>query len=144
MIKASEKDHRDMMMHSGHEIDVIVSAGTVLAETCHNLAVSGGWWNDLKTGENLKGKRNVGEMLALIHSEISEALEGSRKNLMDAHLQHRPSIEVELADAVIRIMDLSGGLNLDLPGAIAEKLLYNMRRADHKPENRRAEGGKAF
>jgi len=53
-------------------------------------------------------------------------------------------LEVELADAVIRIFDMAGGLNLDLGGAIAEKLQYNASRADHKPENRRQPGGKAF
>jgi hypothetical protein len=83
-------------------------------------------------------------MLCLIHSEISEAMEGYRKNLMDDHLPHRPMIEVELADAMIRIGDLAEGLGLDLGGAVAEKLAFNARRADHKPEARRAAGGKAF
>jgi len=78
------------------------------------------------------------------HSEVSEAMEGARKNLMDDHLPERPMLEVELADAVIRIMDLAGGLNLDLGGAIADKLLYNTERADHKPENRAKYNGKVF
>jgi hypothetical protein len=41
-------------------------------------------------------------------------------------------------------MDMAGGLGLDVPGAIAEKLAYNQSRADHKPEARAAAGGKAF
>lgn len=53
-------------------------------------------------------------------------------------------LEVELADAVIRIFDTAGGLGLDLPGALAEKLAYNARRQDHKPDARKAEGGKKF
>ena len=49
---------------------------------------------------------------------------------------------MELADAVIRIMDLAGAVGLDLGGAVAEKLDYNQKRADHKPENRAKDGGK--
>jgi|SRR6516165_9584582 hypothetical protein len=109
---------------------------------CHAQSVEAGWYRDPKTGGTKD--RNVGEMLALVHSEISEALEGHRKNLMDDHLPDRPMIEVELADAVIRIADLAGYLGLDLGGAVIEKLAYNRKRADHKLENRAKDGGKAF
>lgn len=113
-----------------------------LVEACHGASVRGGWWHDLKTGEKLE--RNVGEQLCLIHSEISEAMEGHRKDLMDDKLPHRKAIEVELADALIRIFDLGGGLNLDLPGALVEKMAYNQTREDHRPENRVKAGGKAY
>lgn len=109
-----------------------------------------GWWTNLETGEDLtsklgeKPKRNVPEMLCLIHSEVSEAMEGHRKNLMDDKLPHRPMLEVELADAVIRILDMCGGIGLDLQGAIYEKLAYNAQREDHKVENRLKENGKKF
>ena len=109
---------------------------------CHDAAVRSGWWNDPETGEKLD--RNIGELLALIHSEISEALEGYRKGKMDDHLPDRTSFEVELADAVIRIFDLSGHLNLDLGGAIYEKVLYNQTRSDHTHAARKAPGGKRF
>jgi NTP pyrophosphatase (non-canonical NTP hydrolase) len=111
-----------------------------LVSLCHGAAVRGGWWHDLHTNEPLQ--RNVAEMLCLIHSEVSEALEGHRKNLMDDKLPHRSMLEVELADTVIRIADLCGGLKLDLAGAILEKLEYNAKREDHKIENRKKEGGK--
>ena len=115
-----------------------------LQAVCHQAAVSAGWWTDLKTGESLRGKRNVAELLCLVHSEISEAMEGHRKNLMDDKLPHRKMLEVELADAVIRIMDLAGSLDLDVGGALVEKMEYNAIRDDHKIENRVKEGGKSF
>lgn len=122
--------------------DAIIQGIGDLVSICHDASVKGGWWHDIKTGEPLS--RNVGELLCLIHSEISEAMEGHRKNKMDEHLPHRLSIEVELADALIRIADLAGGLDLDLGGAVAEKLEFNAQRADHKREARLAPGGKAY
>jgi NTP pyrophosphatase (non-canonical NTP hydrolase) len=101
------------------------------------------WWHDPATGEPLLN-RNVPEMLCLIHSEISEAMEAHRKDLMDDKLPKRKGIEVELADALIRICDTAEGLDLDLAGAVRDKLVFNASRADHKPENRIAEGGKAY
>ncbi len=100
------------------------------------------WWIDPTTGKNKD--RNVGEMLCLVHSENSEALEGHRKNLMVDKLPHRKMLEVELADALIRIMDISAGLGLDIGGAFSEKMAYNAIREDHKLENRIKPGGKAY
>lgn len=104
--------------------------------------VAAGWYTDVTTG--LRRDRNVGELLMLIVSEVSEGMEGHRKNLMDDKLPHRQMLEVEMADACIRIFDLCGYLNLDLGGAIAEKRKFNANRADHKMEARTAPGGKAF
>lgn len=113
-------------------------------EVAHEQSRKAGWWTDPKTGDDLTKTFNVAEKLCLVHSEISEAMEGHRKNLMDDHLPHRTMIEVELADAVIRIADLAGAMRLDVGGAIAEKLEYNKSRADHKLENRIKTGGKAY
>lgn len=115
---------------------------TDLVSVAHGAAREAGWYTAPKTGRPIK--RNIPEMIALIHSELSEALEAYRKTRMDDHLPHRLGIEVEMADAVIRIADLSGHLGLDLAGAILEKMAYNAKREDHKIENRKKSGGKAF
>ncbi len=113
-----------------------------LVQICYNASFKAGWHTDLQTGELLD--RNKGEMLCLIHSEISEAMEGERKGLMDDHLPNRPMAEVELADALIRICDYAGRFGYDLGGAVADKLEYNKNRADHKVENRLKDDGKKF
>lgn len=132
---------------------VVINGLNALVEMCHNNSYAAGWWADLESGKNLRdevrnstrlGKALVAEKLCLIHSETSEAMEGHRKGLMDDKLPHRSMIEVELADAVIRIADLAGALNLDLGGAVQEKLEFNRHRPDHKLENRISEGGKAY
>lgn len=123
-------------------IDIICHGINAAVFDSHGASKAAGWYTDINTG--LPIQRNVPEMLALIHSEISEALEGVRKGKQDDHLPHRPSVEVELADALIRIFDLAGYLNLDLAGAYAEKRDYNDKRADHKIENRLKAEGKKF
>lgn len=122
--------------------DAVSESINTLVRAIHQRNVDAGWWTDIETGE--RKDRNVGELLCLIHSEISEAMEGYRKNLNDDKLPHRPMIEVELADAFIRMLDLCGALNLDLGGAFVEKLNYNLSREDHKIENRLGENGKKF
>jgi len=120
-------------------------AKTIINNLCDDLHfdnVDAGWYTDIKTGLPLE--RNIGEIIALIHSELSEALEACRKGLNDDKLPHRLGIEVELADAVIRIMDLCGYQKLDLGGAMLEKIAYNRQRADHKLQNRLKDGGKKF
>jgi NTP pyrophosphatase (non-canonical NTP hydrolase) len=99
------------------------------------------WWQD-PSGNPIQ--RNKGELLALIHSEISEALEGERKDLMDDKLPHRKMAEVELVDALIRIFDYAGGFGYDLEGAYQEKRNYNAKRKDHTHEHRNQSGGKKF
>lgn len=124
---------------------IIVIAGQELQDACHTASLKAGWWHDIHTGEPIINRPHVvGEKLMLIVSEVAEAMEGNRKNLMDDKLPHRKMCEVELADAVIRAFDLAGALGFDLGSAIAEKLKYNASREDHKIENRRKAGGKAF
>lgn len=107
---------------------------------CH--ATNQHWWHDPATGARLN--RNKGELLMLIVSEISEAMEGERKDLMDDKLPHRKMAEVELADALIRIFDYAGAYGYDLEGAVLDKRVYNANRADHQAAARLAAGGKKW
>jgi hypothetical protein len=118
----------------------VVDAIDLLVDICHSASVRGGWWNDLTTGEPLE--RNKLEMLALIHSEVSEATEGVRKGINDDHLPQYPMETVEIADMFVRGFDYAGGHGLTVGEAFFDKILYNANRADHKPENRMKEGGK--
>ena len=112
---------------------------------CHWASYNAGWWHDPETGGALIDNPYViPTKLMLIVSELAEGMEGFRKGLKDDHLPHRDMLEVELADAVIRIADLAGALHYDLAGAIVEKMAYNAKRADHKVRNRQQVGGKKF
>ncbi len=106
---------------------------------CHRA--SSKWWYDQ---DGLKLDRNKGELICLMHSELSEAMEGERKDLMDDKLPHRKMAEVELADVLIRIFDYCGAYGYDLDGAIREKIEFNRTREDHTKEARAKEGGKKF
>ena len=128
----TEDEQADMWV--SHQINAVVA-------DCHRAAKDAGWWVGIDPHTDI---HVVPAKLALVHSEISEALEGHRKSLMDDKLPDRTMFEVELADAVIRIFDLAGAMGLDLGGALVEKVTYNASRADHKPENRAAEGGKKY
>jgi NTP pyrophosphatase (non-canonical NTP hydrolase) len=117
--------------------------GTTLNQICAEVhEANKQWWVDLETGQ--PKERNLGEMLMLCVSELAEAMEGHRKNLPDDKLPHRPMLEVELADCLIRILDLAAGKGLDLGGAFDEKMAYNADRADHKIENRLKQHGKKY
>ena len=146
-------------------MDALPKTINALTTICHMRSYEAGWWHCNKTGLPLKPgdapegfKLNeqaasfqaamfpyiVATKLMLTVSEVSEAMEGHRKGLNDDKLIDRPMIEVELADAVIRICDLAGALGLDLGGAITAKLDFNSIRPDHQTVNRRKPGGKAY
>lgn len=143
-------------MENSYDISLSVSH---LVRVCHEASSAAGWWGpfivksavipghkdaiEIAHGTQL-GRALVGQKLMLIVSEVAEAMEGHRKGLQDDKLPHRPMIEVELADAVIRIADLAGAMGLDLGGAIVEKMAFNATRPDHKAEVRAAQGGKAY
>ena len=101
-----------------------------LAKEVHATAKKKGWWD----GED----RNDGELICLMHSELSEALEGLREgNPPDKHVPEFSSVEVELADTIVRIMDYAAARGYDVSGALVAKKNYNTTR-EHK------HGGKKF
>lgn len=86
----------------------------------HRIAREHGWHDE---------EHEDGTRLALIHCEISEALQALRDgNRADKHCPDFSSLEIELADVVIRIMDYAGLQNLDIAGAIIAKMHYNETR----------------
>lgn len=116
--------------------------GLVYAQRlAHKTAADAGWYRNPVTGEPVE--RNFGEVVALMHSELSEALEADRKGLRDNKLPHRDGREVEFADCIIRILDTAAALGLDVAGAVIEKNRFNRERADHKLAHRAA-GGKRY
>ena len=98
-----------------------------LIENSHRCSREHGWW-DADDAYNLPTK------IALMHSELSEVLEEFRKHGLDQgrmiyHKDGKPEgIAVELADAIIRICDMAGGLHIPLVEALEVKLEYNESR----------------
>ena len=87
---------------------------------------SNGWWDE---------KVTIVELCALVHCEVSEAIECYRDRKVDMYYAHdstppgKPEgLPSELADVVIRVLDMCGRLNIDLEQAIAEKMIYNTKR----------------
>lgn len=88
----------------------------------HENSIKHGFWSN---SDNI----NIPTKLALIHSEVSEALESHRTDKNESeHIEGFTGLEEELADVIIRIMDLSFYLNLDLARAVIAKHKYNTTR----------------
>lgn len=109
----------------------------------HAMAVGKGWWPDLNFGPI--SHQRIAVALSLIHSEISEALEEVRDDNLETYwvtpakerIHNRDEappdakpegLPIELADVVIRCMDLAGALGIDLEQSIADKVAFNATR----------------
>ena len=83
-----------------------------LAQICHSIAVEKGFWEK---------ERNIGEALMLIVTELAEAMEAHRH-------QDQANFKEELADTFIRLLDLCGGLKIDIEDEIHQKCIKNKQR----------------
>lgn len=162
-----------------------MNALSELQDKCFRASYQAGWWHHADTGlPYIPGDRTNCESMiewnelscdtrslithywpmmiackiALIHSEVSEAMGAHRIAGMDDKLSHRLGIETEMADSMIRQFDLAGAMTyaaqlrtvdpkthqFDLDAAISEKMGFNANRSDHKISNRRKPGGKIY
>ena len=80
---------------------------------CHRVAKDKGWWDT---------ERNDGELIALMHSELSEALEAMREHAS------KDAVAEELADCCIRIFDYCGARDIELEATLRKKIEYNKTR----------------
>ncbi len=87
-----------------------------MCELCHSIAKSKGFW-DVPAGQ----KRNIGEALMLVVTELAEGMEAHRK-------QDEANFREELADTFIRLFDLCGGLGIDVESEIMKKCEKNKLR----------------
>jgi len=130
-----ETNYQRMLSTAGHRIDD-------LSALCHLANNAAGWWLDSVTRE--PKPRNFGELIALMHSELSEALEGDRKDLLSDKIPGFTAVEEEFADLLIRLFDTAGAKQLRLGDAFLAKMRYNQTRPDHQLENRAKPDGKKY
>lgn len=106
-----KNNKRNRLVNSSQEPNFISINNFI--DTCHKIAKKKGWWDK---------KRSDGEVIALMHSELSEALEAMRNN------HSKESIAEELADCCIRIFDYCGQEKIDLERALLKKIEKNKSR----------------
>ncbi len=83
-----------------------------LSRLCHTIAVEKGFWDS---------ERNLGEALMLVVTELAEAMEAHRR-------QDKANFREEIADSFIRLLDLCGGLGIDIEEEIHKKSMKNKKR----------------
>lgn len=93
-------------------------------DEAHKIAKEKGWWDK---------ERNVGEILMLVVSELSEAMEEYRDGGFLDEVRYGTSgkpegFPIEIADTLIRIADLCGKYDIDIEEAVKIKMSYNLKR----------------
>lgn len=112
-------------LDKAEETAFIEAAISILIKECHETAVSKGWWDE---------PRSDGECIALMHSELSEALEYARKKFVGGphapsdHLPGTTGIAEEMADVLIRVFDYCGDRGIPLGRALLDKMAFNTTR----------------
>lgn len=111
-------------------MEEFVQAWERMQNESHEIAVSKGWFDD--------GDRNFGELIALCHAELSEALEAARNDDPESIvIEGFGCVEEELADLVIRVMGLARYRGYRVAKAVVAKMEYNRSRP-------KRHGGKLF
>lgn len=117
----------------------IVTKGTIgdIARLVNSIALKSGWWNkyeDMRFATTING---TAEKLLMIHTEVSEAVEDLRVSLSDTELTSityesgdgKPcGFPTELADIIIRTLDLAEWLGIDIEDALVRKISHNQLR----------------
>lgn len=109
--------------------DLFLSEIASAAEACYENSKAHGFWPERERPALYDyHTRNKGEMIALMHSELSEMLEGVRKPGQDQHCPEFTSEEIEAADVLIRLFDYCHGWGLRLGEATLAKMAFNASR----------------
>jgi len=142
-------------MSSKDEQELFIAGYNILASRVHSTASEKGWWDENKDVHEVVeyldnqriiidlqipnrilealdrlGGRNDAEMLCLMHSELSEALEGLRAgNPPDEKIPEFSALETELADVLIRMMDFGKARELRIAEAVVAKMNFNKTRS---------------